>query len=368
VSEFEITVAKSALAPMLSHAAGIANEKSPLPILKSILLEASADLLTSMATDSYRGVNESVVATCKQPGKLAVNAQRFYEVARNLEGSVSLKQAGDHLEVRAGKARLRVPILRHEDFPQLPSAADATLLATLDARDVLRLLAQGSYASGAGGGMTQLESTFMEFDGKAVHFVSTDRNRMAAATHVVDCVPGKMLVPTKAVGDLRRIVDGAKDGKVEFRLGGSTAFFTVGDVTLNVKLIDSPFCPWRSFFDTKVVDSTTLHREMLAGMVRRISAVSDHDDGGVVYLAFSTGCLRVYGSSKDAGEGEDFLDCNATFERTIGLNPSYLVQLLESIPDDEVIAEMGSPTDPFFVRGAVTSECKALCMPRHPKV
>lgn len=361
----ELTVRQSDLSSMLARAAGIASAKSPLAVLKAVLLEANADGLTARATDTYQGVEERVAATVKVPGVIAVDAVRIAAVVKSLPaGDVTLKLVKDQLEVRAGKAKLKVPTMRAEDFPAIPQAADSTLVATVDARELVRGLQQGAYAMSANDNMPQLGSAKLEFDKDEMRVISSDARRITVSVIKVDCQTSEMLIPAKGVAELRKLADSHKGGSVELRLNGGTAFFVANGVALSSKLTDLKYVPWRKLFPETTAGKVTLHRDTLAGVVRRVALVAADTEGGTVNLTFSTGMLRVSGASTDAGEGEDFVECDSTLNLSLAVSPSIFAQAVETVPDDEVRLELTTELGPIVVLGAVSDEVRAICMPR----
>lgn len=366
---FDITISRSLLEPLLTRAAVIAKEKSPLVALRCVLLDAQRNSLQALSTDTFLGIEELVAAEVRGEGRIAVDAQRFASFVKELKhDEISLKYDGTSLHVKCDKGRFKMPVLRHEDFPGLPSADDAPEFAKLDARDLARGLAQGTYAMRDMASLPQLNATLLETssaDGVGeMRLVSTDSQRLTVSSVPATCGTSKMLLPAKAVSELKKLADANKGGGFDVRCDGGTAFFSAGGVTLSAKLLDMPYPPYRKLFPASPEATTTLHRDTLTDAIRRVALLSEETDGGSVNLTFAEGSLRIHGASADAGEGEDFVECDANFDMTLRINPKALCDALNHLPDDEVRLELSGPKGPVIVNGATSTEVRGLVMTR----
>lgn len=360
---FELTIQRNELARVLSGAASVASKKSPINALKAALLEASDGNLNVRATDQYLGIEENAKCGVKKPGRVAVDAAKLFELTRSLpNGEVSLKAAGVNLELRASKAKLKLPTVDSGDFPQLPHSADAKLVSTVEANELIRAIKQGSYAMVAEDNRPALGGTLFESDGNTLSLVSTDGKRMAVAR--IDCNPQKayLLVPMKGVSEARKMAESNAGKAVEIRATESTAFFCANGTILSVRLIDHPFPPWRKVMPSGHRQRVTIDRSTLSSVIKRIALVADNHDGGCVILDFVEGVLCVRGAGQ--GEGEEDIECDAIATQRICVNPSLFVQAVDVVPDDDAVLELSGEFDPIVIRGESSAEMLAVVMPR----
>lgn len=361
----ELTIQRSELARVLAGPAGIASKKSPIHVLKAAILEASNGALNVRATDTYLGIEENAPCGVKKPGRVAVDAAKLFELCRSLpDGDVLLKESKDQLELRAGKAKLKLPTISADDFPALPKAADAKQIATVESVDLVRAIKQGAYAMLAEDNRPSLGGTLFEDAGDGLILVSTDGKRLTTSKLVCAAKPPKtyLLVPMKGVSEARKMAEANKGKSVEVRATESTVFFCANGTSLSVRLIDQKFMPYTQVIPKSYTQRVTIDRETLSSVIRRIALVADNHDGGCICLAFSEGNLRVSGAGQ--GEGEEDIECNATADQHIHVNPNLFVQAVDVVPDDEVVLEFSGELEPIVVKGAESTEALGLVMPR----
>ena len=249
-----LTIQKKDFLRALSRTHSVADRKSSMPILSNVLLSAEGQkTLRFAATDLYLSVTSSTQAEIKTGGTIAVAARTLFDIVKNLpEGEVSLQVVGNHaVEIRQGKVRFKIPGMPGQDFPSLPSPGNAEF-ALLDAEEVGRLFALTHYSMSSDETRPHLAGALFEGDGKAVRVVTTDGHRLSKAEakrgEGKKLLNFNMLVPSKGVQELRKLIDEAKADKpkgedappVTFSVctAGGNAFFKRDDVMLSVKLVD----------------------------------------------------------------------------------------------------------------------------------
>lgn len=354
MSTFECSVDRNVLTKLLARAASASAAKSPIIGYTAVQLECDGTSLSVTATDGYVGMRSSGPATAKTPGKLAVDARRAVEVAKELPaGEVRIRVKGDHVEFTAGKAKLRLPVLRADDLPVLPKASDAKVLARIPANELLEALNGGSYAAANDDSRPQMSAVQVEL-GNEVAVVSTDGQRLALSKLKLEAdAPGSVLLSHRAQGELRKFCE-SLDCDVTVSIDGHAVFFTCGEHSLNALVVDAVFPPWRKAIPSSHEHAVDLHRGSLIDAVKRVQAAAGPRTKQThVALVFGSGQVLVTAEGETGGAGEDSVDCEAaTFDMRVHLNPALLLDALKSIDDDMVRIELTGPNGWFVVKPA----------------
>ena len=119
----DLTIQQGDLSFAVGRALGSVSNKSPLPLLSCVLLEADKAGLRVTGTDL--DVTTSVVVPCtvKSPGKAAVSARHFNDVVRKMpKGPLALAVRANQCEITYGdgKGWSRFPTQDPADFPRIP--------------------------------------------------------------------------------------------------------------------------------------------------------------------------------------------------------------------------------------------------------
>lgn len=354
----EFTCNKTDLTRILTRAASAAAVKSPIAALCCVLLEVIDGKVTARATDSYVGVETFAPAKVKTTGVVAIgDAKRAANVVKDLPaGDVLVRIVKNHVEVSSKKAKFKLEFLPSEDFPQMPRPGDAAF--TIPARELARAIGQGSYAMALTDAAPQLHGALFDRDGDLLRIVSTDGHRLAIGSAPAQGKVPTMLVPPRAITEIKRMCDGDKEGAIAVSFDRGMAFFTSGDYVLSAKCRDDAFPPYRKLTITPD-KCVTLRRDDISAALKRVSLMSKKDDGQLD-LTFSSGQVRI--ATRD-GSGEDVVECDCDADFATSANWEYLAQAINAVADDEVKLQMARDTDPIRVEPATSSDCSGLVMP-----
>lgn len=352
----DLVAPKKDLVAVLSRAATIAERKGTMPILSCVHLTAEGDGLRVAATDLYLAIRGSVAAEVKKSGTAVVSCKDLLERVRMMpDGPIQISTKDEAVSLKSvGRARrYTLRGLKADDYPPIPEVEEGKPTMTLPAGVLAGLIARTAHAISTDETRAHLNGACFQWDGATVRMVGTDGHQLAKVeTKVETKASVTMLIPLKAIREVARLCDGAEAAAdVAFVQQGPNAIFTVGGVTLVVRLTDSQFPP----FDQVIPQDGRSHRfrvrrAAIADAIRAISvASSDRTDG--VTLALDGKTLRIEAKSADGGEGSDEVPVEydgAPFR--IMAKASYLLPNLEATGGEEVEVDMGGDLDPIAMR------------------
>jgi DNA polymerase-3 subunit beta len=362
----------------LARTHSVADRKSSMPILSNILLSTEGPkTLRLAATDLYLSVVSSANAEVKAAGTIALGARTLFEIVKSLpEGELSLQVVGNHAaEIRSGKVRFKIPGMPGQDFPSLPNPGSAEF-APLEADELGRLLTLTHYSMSSDETRPHLACALFEGDAKLVRIVTTDGHRLSKAEYKLGenkkLLSFSMLVPSKGVLELRRLIDEAKADRaktedtpsaIEVATAGGSAFFRRDDALLSVKLVDEQFPPYNKVIPSSPTRKISLSRALLTEALRRIALVASDKSGSVRFSA-APGTLRITSENPEVGEGAEELDVDYAGEPIeIGFNAKYVLDVLGALVEDDVTLELGGQLDPGVLRPVGATEFVGVIMP-----
>lgn len=372
----ELSISKKNFLRGLARTHAVADRKSSMPILSNILLSTDGkSTLRLAATDLYLGVNASSEAKVAKEGTVAVPARTLFDIIKNLpEGEVTLAVGTNHaVEIRCGKVRFKIPGMPGEDFPSLPSPGESKF-ADLEIDTLSELISRTQYSMSTDDTRPHLAGALFEGDGKNVRMVTTDGHRLSKAEKKAtgSSLNFSMLIPSKGIGELRRLLDDAKGDKQKgddapMTLGiasvSGNAFFRRDGVQLSVKLADEQFPPYSKVIPQQQDRRVVLSRALFSEALRRIALVASDKSGGV-RLGIEEGKLRITSENPDVGEGSEELDVDfAGKPVTIGFNAKYVLDVLAALPDNEIALELGGELEPGVIKPAQDASFVGVIMP-----
>src|ERR1700730_16322757 len=368
----KVTVERAALLKSIGHVHRVVERRNTIPILANLLIRADKGKLSLKATDLDLEVIETIPAEVSPAGSTTVPAHLTYELVRRLpEGSqIVLDSSGDRasLTIRAGRSRFSLQTLPESDFPDL-AAGEMTHKFSLPAKDLKRLIDKTQFAISTEETRYYLNGIFLHAvtaDGRPVlRAVATDGHRLAQvdldAPVGSDGMPG-VIVPRKTVGEVQRLIeDLAADIAVE--LSQSKIRFSIGDVVLISKLIDSTFPGYGRVIPVVNDKELTVGKVDFEAAVDRVSTVSS-ERGRAVKLSLSSGKLVLSVTNPDSGSATEEIEVEYDAERLdIGFNSRYLLDIAAQIEGEVAVLKLADPGSPTLIQDRDAKDALYVLMP-----
>ncbi len=369
------TIERAKLLRCLSHVQSVVERRNTIPILSNVLIEAAGDgHVRIMATDLDLQVVESLEAvSVEQHGAITVSAHLLFDIARKLpDGSqVSLETADNRMAVKAGRSRFSLPTLPRDDFPVIVEG-DLPTSFELPARVLAELIDRTRFAISTEETRYYLNGIFLHVsddDQPVLKAAATDGHRLARFTlprpEGAEGMPD-VIVPRKAVGELRKLLEEALDGNVEVDLSPSKIRFTLGGeggVVLTSKLIDGTFPDYSRVIPTGNDKLLKLDPKSFYEGVDRVATIAT-EKTRAVKMGLETDKVTLSVTSPDNGTAAEEVPADyASDSFEIGFNANYLKDILGQIDGDTVEMHLADPGAPTLIRQDDKSPALYVLMP-----
>ena len=353
------TIERATLLRCLSHVQSVVERRNTIPILSNVLIDASSDGdLKVMATDlDLQVIEHMAAASVETAGAVTVSAHLLFDIARKLpEGSqVSLETSDNRMTVKAGRSRFQLPTLPRDDFPVIVEG-DLPTSFELPARTLAELIDRTRFAISTEETRYYLNGIFLHVsdeDQPVLKAAATDGHRLARFTlprpEGAAGMPD-VIVPRKAVAELRKLLEESLDGNVEIDLSASKIRFTLGGeggVVLTSKLIDGTFPDYSRVIPTGNDKLLKLDPRSFYQGVDRVATIAT-EKTRAVKMGLDKDRVTLTVTSPDNGTASEEIAADYGAEALeIGFNAGYLKDILGQIDSDTVemhLADAGAPT------------------------
>jgi DNA polymerase-3 subunit beta len=369
------TIERATLLRCLSHVQSVVERRNTIPILSNVLIDADAGgSVRVMATDLDLQVVETMSASSvDQPGAITVSAHLLFDIARKLpEGSqVSLTTNDNRLEVKAGRSNFKLPTLPRDDFPVIVEG-DLPTSFEIPARVLAELIDRTRFAISTEETRYYLNGIFLHVtdeDEPLLKAAATDGHRLARFTlprpEGAAGMPD-VIVPRKAVGELRKLLEEALDSNVLVDLSASKIRFTLGGeggMVLTSKLIDGTFPDYSRVIPTANDKLLKVDPKLFRSGVDRVATIAT-EKTRAVKIGLDGDRVTLSVTSPDNGTATEELAAEYRAEgMEIGFNANYLKDILDQVDADTVelhLADAGAPT---LIRENEASRALYVLMP-----
>jgi DNA polymerase-3 subunit beta len=341
----ELVARKADLVRELQFFQQIVERKNTIPILANVLIEATGNEITLLATDLEVTLRSRAEAAVSRHGAVTLPAKKLYEVVRALpDGDVNIEteKGGNGVKVSGGQFSSRMPTLPREDFPTItepPGVAKASIkgstLAQMIAKTQFAITGEDTryYLNGAQFVLGPEQMTMVATDGHRLALVHADRE----AKHKGDEV--KAILPRKALAELGRLL-AESDGEVLYERGENHLFFEIGPRLLMSRMIDGQFPAYEKVVPKNNDKHIEFERDRLTNAVRRVALLSNERSRAVKFHV-ENGKVEVTSSSPEFGEAREPIAVEYTGpEITICFNAQYVIDFLNATESDIVALEL----------------------------
>ncbi len=368
----KLSIERAVLLRALAHVQSVVERRNTIPILSNVRLEAKDGQLHLAATDMDLEVVEAVSADLQVAGSTTAPAHVLYDICRKLpEGSeVALDATGDagRLSIACGRIHFRLPCLPPEDFPVM-SGGDFSHKFALPASELRRMIDKTRFAISTEETRYYLNGIYLHGadaeSGPMLRAVATDGHRLARIdSEQPDGAAGMpgIIVPRKAVGELRKLVDEI-DGAVEIELSDTKIRFAFDTVVLTSKLIDGTFPDYERVIPSNNDKTLEADAGSFVQAVDRMAAVST-DKSRSIKLAIDKDRLVLSANSPDSASGEEELTVEyGGPSLEIGFNSRYVLEMAQNFEGERMRFQMSDAVSPTIVNDSSDDRTLYVLMP-----
>ena len=341
-------------------------------VLSGLMLRTAGNRLEVTGTDLDLTVRVEQEVIGIEDGACVVPARLTADVVRALEaGAVTLESDEEKVDISSARAHFGLRSFPLVEFPSLPAPPIPSV--TLPRAAFVEALRQVVRAASNDDARPLLTGVLVTSDGGAVRLVATDSYRLAlrdlhgAATLGEG---GDVLVPARALAELLRLPAPAGAGALEgpgaevgIAAGLSDITFTSGRTRISTRLLEGTYPDYRQLIPDQYPNRLHVGRESLLAALRRVRLLV-RDNTTPVRLSMRPSGVDLSVVSQEVGDASETVDGDFTGEDlVIAFNPSYLIDGIDAVLDDEIFLEADSPSRPATVRAASRDDFRYLLMP-----
>jgi DNA polymerase-3 subunit beta len=342
----KVTVTKDLFLQGLQRVFPAVAAKHYIPVMTHFLVEATKKGLRIYGTDGDLAVGTLIEADVENLGALTLPARLLLGLVKEIPaGNVRLRFGGlNELVIEHGRASLRLKGLEADQFPRFPDVKFDDAL-TVGAGDLQTMVARVSYATSKEDSRPILNGVLWELSAKRMRMVATGGHRLAMVTAPaiggLDRKDGPdLILPTKALRQVGHVFGEEED--VEVAATGTHVGFRTARTQLVTRLIEGPYPNYEQVIPKDGGIEVIVDRENLTAALRRVLMVTGEHNK--VAITFNEKSLSIVTRSKDLGEARERVTASLDgASLCLGMNVRYLLEVLETIPTEDVRICMQHP-------------------------
>jgi DNA polymerase-3 subunit beta len=353
-------IPQTMLAAAVDRVLNVVPQKTTMPVLGHLLLEAEGGNLKITATDLDLTICTTLDAEVDKPGSVTLPAKRFSEIVRQLDpqSDVEMDVHKSNALITAGRANFRILGMGSEEFPKIPALGFKKGMST--PAGVLRKAIQRTiFCVSRDETRRALTGVLWEVTSDSMSMVGTDGHRLARISLPVklDLESSRdLIVPTKALNQVLRLSGDSEDEGIAVKLGDDHVIFRFGKTTLFTRLIEGPFPKYQDVIPKDNDKKVILKRESFVDALRRVSLLSDNLTHQV-RVSLKNDLVVLSARTQDIGEAQEEVEAQyGGSEMDLGYNAQYLAEILRNMDTDDVLMTLATPLAAGLVEPAEQGE------------
>ncbi len=369
----KFTIEKDLFAKALQKIQGIVEKRNTMPILSNVLIEAYDDKLTFIATDLEVGMKSSYPAKVTENGRITISAKKLYEIIREFPDETILFSTRDNnwVDISCGKAKFNIVGLSPDEFPFFPKVTE-NILFNLSSEKLGLMIELTSYAICHDETKYNLNGVYFKItrdeDATVLRLVATDGHRLCVADQkiedstAIELLDKGVIFPKKGIIELKKLCD-EEQGDILLGFIDNSAAIIQGNTTVIMRLVDGEFPDYKRVVPIGNDRMITINRDKFIHSLKRMSILSNEKFKGIKF-DIENGSMEISSSNPELGEAREEIEVNYTGEKiTTRFNARYLIDVLNVLPDDEIILQLKDEMSPAILKPANKDGFISVIMP-----
>tara|TARA_B100000686_G_C16668905_1_gene905210 strand:+ start:144 stop:1259 length:1116 start_codon:yes stop_codon:yes gene_type:complete len=367
----EFTIDRDTFLRSLSHANGIIEKKTTLPILSNILIEAKQSIIKITATDlDIIYFEEIKPQEIKKEGSTTTSANILYDILRKLQtnAKVELTSLGaNKLKLVSENSKFNLLCMPSNNFPL--SEEDASQKSfEISSQKLLKLLNKTKisisndetrhYLNGI-----YLHKTILE-NKSFLCGVATDSHRLSSSSIEIDQNVNiePIILPKKTIFQLIGLLE-QTNKTIKISSSKSKIKFEMDNGVLISKVIDGRFPDYNKVIPKDNNKILEIKLNEFKNSIERVTTVSsDRKEGLKMSIAKDSMQLSV--NNPNSGEGVENIKVKFNSnDLNISFNSRYLTDIASQIENEMIVIYLKDPGSPVLIRDSLDKNSFHVVMP-----
>ena len=325
----------------VSFAVKLLPQRTTLPILSGVLIEADEQGLTLSSFDYEVSAQTQIQATVDEPGRVLVSGRLLAEIANRLPNApVRISVTDSSVAVTCGSANFSLLSMPVEEYPNLPQVGEETGLLPADAFS--SAVSQVAVAASRDDVTPVITGVQLEVGENSLSLVATDRYRVAvreipwesgdAGTETLTA-----LVPARTLQEVGKTFGTAGNVSVSIARSDEREIiaFRADRKTVTSLLIKGNFPPVKRLFPQTVDNYAVMHTAELVEAVRRVSLVLERE--AALRFTFTAEGLTLEAIGSEHAQASEAIDAHLVGDdTTVSLKPQFLLDGIGAVHSEFV--------------------------------
>jgi DNA polymerase-3 subunit beta len=333
-------VNKDVLSEAVSFAVRLLPQRTTLPILGGILIEADANALRLSVFDYEVSAQAEIVAKVETSGRVLVSGRLLSEIASKLPNApVEFSTDGSKVVVSCGSTKFSLLTMPVEEYPTLPEIP--AISGTITGEAFANAVHQVAVAASKDDVTPVLTGVQLEAGEKTISFVATDRYRVALREAAWQSNPAGVgavaLVPARTLQEVAKTFGNQGEISVSITKSDDREMiaFKANNRSVTSLLLKGNFPPVKSLFPDNIENYAVIATQDLIDSTRRVSLVLERESP--LRYSFDEGAVSLEATGNETAQASENISAELEGkEIVVSLKPQFLIDGLAGVHSEFV--------------------------------
>ena len=367
----EFTISRDTFLKSLSHAYGIIEKKTTLPILSNILIEAKDSKIRITATDLDIIYTEVIsLQELKKEGSTTTSASIIYDILRKLEPNTKVElflQSTNKLKLVSGNSKFNLLCLPPDNIP-LSDEDIKQKTFEVSSKEMLKLLNKTKISISNDETRHYLNGIYLHkinVENKSfLSSVATDSHRLSSSRLEIDSNIDfeSIILPKKTIFQLISLLE-QSTGAIKISNNKSKIKFEIDNGVLISKVIDGRFPDYNKVVPTNNAKILQMKLDEFKNSIERVTTVSS-DRKEALKMNISKDILLLSVNNPNSGEGIENIKVKFNSDNMdISFNSRYLIDIASQIENNLIIINLKDAASPVLIKDLSDQNSFYVVMP-----
>ena len=338
---------------LLSHLQTVGRviaSKNSIPILDCFLFELRENQLMITAADSETRMTTKIdVNDVEGEGIFAVPSKNLLESLKELPEQPIVFEINDanlELFIYYENGKYNFIAQKGDEYPQAKPLSEEASQLKVKAVDLMAGISRTIFASGDDELRPVMNGVFFDITPENLIFVASDGHKLVRFKNlsVTGNEKSSFILPKKPANLLKTILP-REDGEVTIGFDANNAYITLERFVLICRLVEGRYPNYNGVIPQNNPYKVTADRLNLLNALKRVTVFSNPGNS-LIKLNISSNKIFISAQDIDfSTSAEETIACVYDgVDMNIGFKGTYLIEILNNIPSEEVVLELADPS------------------------
>ncbi len=350
------------------------SNRTTLPILKGILIEADIDgTLTLTASDMEISIQKKIKASVQEDGSAVVMSKLFGDIIRKLPNEeIFIDSVDDNkIKIKTSASEFSVVSFPVDEFPNIGEKEEIKDTLTFKSVIFKDMVRKTSFAAAVEESKGVLLGILTEIGTEKVSMVALDGFRLALTNEPMESEhENKFLISAKIMNEISRIIaEEETDEEIKILLGQKKATFIMGSTEVILRLMEGEYINYKAIIPDNNETHLFVNKNLLQESIERASLLAKEGKNNLIKMTITNNLLTITSHSEEGNVKEEIITEKTGPDLEIGFNSKYVIDVLKALDDEEISLNFRTGLTPCVVKPLQGDSYEYLVLPvRIPKM